>query len=280
MIALPRIDRARLFAGAALIGALNSFAPRISWALEKGDLRQAATDLFGVSAILWLALAAIAAIAMEDDGDPASARDWLLGGGVALLALLPAPLIAAALLVPLGLVIWRLDGAEGGGDRRLRRIAGIVLALSLTLFWGPLVLRLFPEILTIDAGLTARALGMKADGNLYWSLDGAQRYLIAPGCSSLANISLATIFMVTLASWLNLPLRRGLIGWTLLASLATVAVNVVRLSLFATRPDEFVYWHSGEGSVLFGWFNLIALGSVVLFAVARLQDREARALAA
>ncbi|MGH6787063.1 MAG: hypothetical protein ACREBO_09545 [Novosphingobium sp.] len=255
-----------------MIAALNAFAPRISWALEKGDIAQAASELFGVSAILWLALAAIVGCAVEREGPSPSTADRTVASGIILLALLPAPLIASTLLIGLGLYAWR----TAAGDDRLRRIAAVALALTLTLLWGPLLLRLFPELLTLDAAMTAKALGMESDGNLFWTVDRAGRYLIAPGCSSLANVSLATIFMVTVTAWLRLPFRWGLVGWGLLASLATVAVNVTRLSLFATRADEFEYWHSGGGSVLFGWFNFIALGSVVVFAAAREQTRVAR----
>ena len=85
--------------------------------------------------------------------------------------------------------------------------------------------------------------------------------------------------MVTLVQWLRLPQRLSLIGWTVLASLATVAVNILRLAVLAWRPSELQYWHQGWGSVMFGWLNLLALGSVVVYAVTRLQGHGEKALA-
>jgi exosortase/archaeosortase family protein len=180
--------------------------------------------------------------------------------------MLPAALIAAAVLVPFSacMVLKSKPGEP------TRRIGLIFMSLTLTLFWGPLLLRMMPELLEADAHLVAWALGGAAKGNIFTSVDGTSHFLIAPGCSSLNNISLATILTVTGSQYFQLDLDRRVFWTALLGSLATIAINVGRLATIAWRPKELNYWHHGPGSAYFAWATFLAVAVVVGISVDRM----------
>lgn len=251
--------RTRLFAAVGLIAALNGLATRISWSLSKG-LWLSLSETFGVSGIVWLALGIIVALAMAERADQAATRrDWALALGVVAISLLPSPALAGAALFPYAL--WGMIDARAGTAQRA--MASIMLALTLTLVWGPLALRIMPELLDADARMVAGILGGHAQGNIYASLDGRSHFLVAPGCSSLNNMSLATILAVSLTRYFGLKLDARIVLAIAAASLATIAINVLRMTMIALHPANIEYWHHGTGSVVFGWLALFAIIAVV-----------------
>lgn len=265
-------NRTGLFAAAGLIAALNALATRIGWSLSKG-WELSLGETFGVSAIIWLALAIVVALAVSDNIDlPARRRDWGVALVMIALSMLPAPALAAAALVPYGL--WGL--ADDRAGRARRGIASILLALTLTLVWGPLALRIMPELLTADARMVAWMLGGEAHGNIYASLDGQSRFMVAPGCSSLNNMSLATILAVSLTRYFDLRFDRRIVVAIAGASVAIIAINVVRMTMIALHPAQLEYWHHGAGSVMFGWLALFAIVAVVGVTIDRRMRLEAR----
>ncbi len=251
--------RTRLFAAASLVAALNGLATRISWSLSKG-LWVSLSETLGVSGIVWLALVIIVALALaERDDQTARGRDWALALGVIAISLLPSPALAGAALVPYA--IWGVIDARSGSAQRA--IASILLTLTLTLVWGPLALRIMPELLGADASMVAWILGGQAQGNIYASLDGHSRFMVAPGCSSLNNMSLATILAVSLTRYFGLKVDPPIVLAIAAASLATIAINVARMAMIALHPSTFDYWHHGAGSVFFGWLALFAIIAVI-----------------
>jgi hypothetical protein len=198
------------------------------------------SEMFGVSAILWLSIAVIFVLVlspteMEASYGRASVADLSLAGSAAALSLLPAPSLSAAALVPLG--AWAMFTAHK--DITLRRVGLILLALTLTLFWGPLILRTLPEVLEADAHLAAWVLGSEANGNAYTSANGSQIFVVLSGCSSVKNVSLATILAISLSQYFRIHLDWRIAGAVLVASIGTIAVNVGRLAIMAARPEEF-----------------------------------------
>ena len=251
--------RARLFAAAGLIAALNALASRIAWSLSKG-LWLSLSETFGVSGIVWLALGIVVAMVLSNtDDERASGRDIAAALGVIAASLLPAPALAGAVLVPYA--IWGLLDARAAPAQSA--IASIFLALTLTLVWGPLLLRVMPELLDLDAQLVARLTGGLAHGNIYASSDGSRWFMVAPGCSSLNNMSLATILTVSVSRYLGLALDWRTALSVAAASFATLAVNIGRMTMIALHPKDVDYWHHGAGSVLFRWLALIAIVAVI-----------------
>jgi hypothetical protein len=154
-------------------------------------------------------------------------------------------------------------------DITLRRVGLILLALTLTLFWGPLILRTLPEVLEADAHLAAWVLGSEANGNAYTSANGSQIFVVLSGCSSVKNVSLATILAISLSQYFRIHFDWRIAGAVLVASIGTIAVNVGRLAIMAARPEEFNYWHGGFGATIFGWLSLVCVCLVIGLAIDR-----------
>jgi len=190
---------------------------------------------------------------------------------VVFVTLTPSAMLSAGVLFPLAL--WGVAKAARGTTRH--RAGLVLLALTLTLLWGPLALRFSPELLEADAHLAAWLIGTKAQGNIYTGPDGVHQYIVGAGCSSLNNLSLATIFAVSLTQYFGLALDRRAGFAMLLASLLTVAANISRLGVIALRPSEFEYWHNGQGSVIFAWLSLAAIVVTVTLVIDRRVPREA-----
>ena len=217
-------------------------------------------NLFDVSAIVWLAIAAGLSLLWQQSGRgrPAS-LDWLLAGGAVLSALIPLPPLSGAALSGAALWGWLTSAPHTSG----RRAAAMFLSLSTFLFWGRIFLALGAgPLLSADAAFVSMISGMPAFGNVLQFTDGTS-FVIAPGCSSLHGISLALILWTTAVAWFDTRITARL-RWTLaLAVFASVLINGMRLTMIAWYPKDFDYWHVGLGATIFGWFSLIVITAVV-----------------
>jgi exosortase/archaeosortase family protein len=257
-------DRARLIAPLAAIDALNASWLSIQDSLDIGGVLGLILSAGGISAVVWFALYAMIAIS-RDAGEvrPVQAADAGLMAIMTAAALVPAPLVAACAV--LLAAVWLLGSAA---DRRERRIGLILLALTGPLIWGRLLLEVIAPttLLRLDAQFVSLLSGMRSEGNVVNFSDGS-RFAIAPGCSSLHNMSLAVLMWVTVVQLLDLPPTRRILVTGLLAVFAMLLVNGIRLSAIALLPAHFVLLHTGLGADLFGWTSLILCGVVVLLGV-------------
>lgn len=259
---------------AYLLLSLNALPTFIGEAVQSHGWLLASLNLFDVSAIVWLAMAAGFVIAWQSESGcntrtPATTADLLIAAGAVLAALVPVPPLSAAVLSVVA--AWGWITAPSSADRLTaspgRRAAAVFLSLSTFFFWGRIFLALGAgPLLSADARFVSLVSGMAADGNVVSFADG-DRFMIAPGCSSLHGISLALILWTTAIAWFRLPVTRSLI-WALFgAVLASIAVNGARLTMIAWHPEHFDYWHIGAGGSLFGWIGLFAVLGVVYRAV-------------
>ncbi len=254
------IDRSALFGYVCLLLVANAIPTFIGEAVQTHGWLIAALNLFDISAIVWLAIAAILALCWQSGKGPAPTRgDWAVAGLAALAALFPAPPLSGVALTGVGLWGWFTFGRHSPG----RRAAAIVLSLSAFFFWGRLFLALGSgPLLSADAWFVARVSGMAAQGNMVSFADGTP-FLIAPGCSSLHGISLALILWTTAIAWFDFAMTARL-RWTLVVAIASaIMVNAARLTMIAWYPRDFDYWHAGTGASLFGWLALLAISGVV-----------------
>jgi exosortase/archaeosortase family protein len=254
------ISRERLYAFVFVLLALNALTTFAEVAAQASGWLLAALNLFDVSAIVWLALAAATALQLNSP-DPTATRclDWVLLGLALVAALLPIPVLSSAMLTAVAMWAW----LSGGPGSSLRRAAAIVLTVTAFLLWGRIALAWGAgPLLRADAAFVALLAGVESTGNSV-NFVGGTDFLIAPGCSSLHGISLALILWTTVIQYFALPLSRR--AWvTLVAALiGSVLVNGLRLAIIAWNPSDFDYWHAGTGSVLFGWIALIVLVAVV-----------------
>lgn len=259
-------DRPRWFALAFAALALNG-AVKLAAATIAGEGWLAASlNLFGISAILWLAGAAGLAILWRAPAAGALGRhDRILLAGAAAALLSPFPAASAAALTGLGL--WASATSAPGAP--LRRAALIFVAITTSLLWGRLLLAFASGPLLAGEGRVAGWLaGTGGTGNVVGFADGTV-FVVAPGCSSLQGVSLAMVFWVTVTQYFAVPLTQRA-WWTLAGAVAVaVAVNWLRLAAIARYPALFDSLHIGLGATAFGW---LALGGIVAVVWTGLRD--------
>ncbi|HEV7660428.1 MAG TPA: hypothetical protein VGO55_11335 [Allosphingosinicella sp.] len=268
--AAPRalaVTRAQLFYGLFLIATLNGFVGMAVRAIEGFGWAAAAFDLFGISAILWVALAAGLKILHEDDGaEPLRRGDVPIAALLLLAALLPiAPASAVALTVA---AFWAAFTAATGSP--LRRAAIVFLAITGAVLWGRLLLAgLSRPLLDIDAIFVAGTLGAEHQGNMIWSANGANRIIVAPGCSSMQGMSLAIVFWATVNQLFRVPFGWKALCFCLAALAATIAINVLRIGAMLHWPEHQAAIHHGWGMHIAMWTSLAAVVAICLFGARR-----------
>lgn len=263
----PALTRAQLYFGLFLVATLNGFVGIAVRTTEAWGFAAAAWDLFGISAILWVALiAGLAILREEDSADPPRRGDWVVAALLLAAALLPIPPASSAALTLASL--WAAWTAAPRSP--LRRAAIIFLAITGAVLWGRLVLAgLSRPLLDIDAFFVAGTLGVEHQGNMIWSADGATRIIVAPGCSSMQGISLAITFWVTVNQYFRVPFGWRAAGWCLAALVATVTVNVLRMGAMLHWPEHLDAIHHGWGMQIAMWTTLFLVVAICLFGARR-----------
>ncbi|HEX8622758.1 MAG TPA: hypothetical protein VF718_12380 [Allosphingosinicella sp.] len=264
----PRaLTRSALFAWLVLIATLNAFAGVALRIVPEHGLAYALFELFGISAILWTALAASVALLRGDEqAAAATVSDRLVAAAVVVAALLPfAPASAAALTLLSGWMIFRSPAGSPAA-----RAGAIALAVAVSLLWGRVFLALFSgPLLGIDSWLVGQLVGVSAVGNTLAFTNGSGGIVVAPGCSSWQGMSLALVFWVTVNQWFRVPFGWKPLGWCLLALAATIAVNVVRIGAMVHFPAQLDEIHHGYGWHLAMWSSLVLVCSICLYGARR-----------
>jgi exosortase/archaeosortase family protein len=248
------IGRAAIFAGVGVIATVNALADQII--AFDGNLILQILDLGGISAVIWFALYAALKIGIEDEGELLRRTDVPV-----LLTILVScfiPVAAAARAGELLCAVYSFATSRLGSPTR--RVALVLLALTGTLVWGPLILTLCASpILSLDAHITGWVIGSPVTANMVHFAGSDRIYIIAMACSSIHNISLAILLWCTAVALFDLKVDgrlvlvcAGMIG-------LTFALNISRLSLIGLFPDHFDILHRGTGAVLFGWLEVIGM---------------------
>jgi exosortase/archaeosortase family protein len=250
-------SRERRYAFVFLLLALNALMSLVGAAVVEHGWLAAGLNLFNVSAIVWLALAA--SLSLTWQAEPGSSPHFLdstVFAATAIAALVPVPTLSAALLTLIAAwAIWTSAPASA-----LRRASIIMLSLTAFLLWGRIALAWGAgPLLAADARFVGLLADTRSAGNAVYFADGTN-FVIAPGCSSLHGISLALILWTTVVQYFAVRLTPRVWLTLALALVGSVLVNGLRLAVIAWNPHDFNYWHTGGGGVLFGW---IALGVIV-----------------
>jgi exosortase/archaeosortase family protein len=264
--AAARLDRPRLLFWLVLLAALNAFAgPAVRIVPEHG-LTYAIFELFGISAIVWVALAAALALLHGAPPEPLRAGDTALAAGVILVALAPVSTASALSLAALG--AWMVATAPAG--TAVRRAGLVALAMTGPLVWGRILLALFSgPMLAADTWLVGEVTGAAQTGNILALADGSGRLGIAPGCSSWQGMSLALLLWVVVNQWFEVPFGRRAILVCLAALAATVAINVARIGAMVRFPAYLEEIHHGWGWHLSMWTTLAAVAAICLWGARR-----------
>jgi exosortase/archaeosortase family protein len=243
------------------LAALNGFSDRLLFQVQQGGVARALLDLGGISAVGWFAFYALISIACEDSAaEPLQGRDLAVAGLTVLLCLIPWGAESAIAVLVSG--SYAVASAPAGS--RSRRVGAILLALTGPLLLGPILLAWFaPLILGLDAHLAAMLVGAPVSGNVIRNIGIIHSIYIAPGCSSLHNMSLAVLLWATLLQLFRMRLTPYLVAVGVTGALAMALVNIVRIAAVARYPASYTYLHSGTGAELFGWASLIAAAIII-----------------
>ena len=150
------------------------------------------------------------------------------------------------------------------------RASIIFLAITLPMFWGPLLLRaLAAPFLWIDAVLVSNLIGTSRIGNAVAFSDGLGSFQIFPPCSSFHNTSLAFLAWLTATQYFGHKWSPIDIAWCLLATLSVLSVNVVRLGLIGLHREHFDTIHGSFGSMIADGMSLSLILIICLIGVRR-----------
>lgn len=261
------VSRERLFFWLSLIASLNALAGLVIRSTTQDGLAHSIFNLFGVSAIVYLAILAALLILREATGTPIKPSDTTVAAlvlGTAILPMANASSVALTLLA-----IYALT--TSAHHTPLSRAGVILLSVTMTLIWGRFFLAMFSRsLLSVDAFFITTFAGAEQVGNRVMFIDQSYgSFVIAPGCSSLQGMSLAFVLWATTMQWYQVPfgLRSSL--YCLGAVLATLAINVARLSAIAHFPEHFEELHTGIGWHAASWLTLVAIVAIVAFGARR-----------
>jgi exosortase/archaeosortase family protein len=260
------VNRSLLLLGLFLLATANAFAGFAVREIETNGVAAATANLFGLSAILWVALAAGLKL-LADDKNPRPLRegDRVIAAFVFLCALLPWPAASSAGLTALGL--WAIF--TSAPDTPPRRAGIIFLAMTGSLIWGRLLLGVFSRpLLDLDALFVSHLLGAVHEGNMIWS-EAGRRVVVAPGCSSIQGMSLALVFWATVNQYFRVGFGWRAAGYCAAAVAATIAINVIRIAGMLQWPEYFDIIHTGWGYHLLMWTTLVLVVAICLHGARR-----------
>jgi hypothetical protein len=248
-----RISRAELFAGLLIIPCVNGLAGRAIEAVRELGWH-ALTAGFNVSAIVWFAVFASLRLVLRTGEGQVKALDVVVGVAVLALTAVPVPTLSWVALTLSSIYIARACPAGSA----MQRGAFICLALTAPMVWGPKLMHAYFEpFQKIDALLVSGLTGTERLGNLVRLADGSGGYLmIAQGCSSFHNISLAILGSVTATQIVGTKRTVAQLCWCLLACASVLAVNVIRISLIGLHPEYYDLLHGPVGAGLANWVSL------------------------
>jgi hypothetical protein len=251
-----QLRRGEYFAGLFLIGCASGLAHHIIHSIEEIGWADALFRTFGISAIVWFACAAGLAVIVRDRTKGVQSFEIALG--VAFVFLVILPIGALSWIAVTGLGLYVLLSRDVG---TLRRGASVLLAVTVPMFWSPMLFHLLANyILAADALLVSWLLGTHRTGNLVEFADKSGQLVIWPLCSSLTNVSLALLCWVTLSQLVSHKKSWYDFVWCLFACAAVVAVNVTRMAIMGISQWHYAVFHSEWAEA---GANVIILGLIV-----------------
>jgi hypothetical protein len=250
------LPRGEFFAGLFTLGCVSGFASRIIQSVSRLGWADALFNTFEISVIVWLSCAAGISLILRDRTIGVRPSELAIAAGFVVLVLLPIGALSWVAVTALSLYIILSDNVASS-----RRGALILLAATVPMLWSRLLFQFFAKlILQVDASLVGRILGTERTGDIVGFADGSGVLVILPGCSSLANVSLAILCWVTVSQLVSHKQSAYDLLWCVMACISVVAVNVSRISLEGLSQWHYATFHSPWGDAV---GNTIMLGLIV-----------------
>jgi exosortase/archaeosortase family protein len=163
-------------------------------------------------------------------------------------------------------------------DHELKAANTVLLALSVHLFWGPIVFQYFtPELLRADAALVGGILNL-ARPDIVWN--GTTFYTtpdfavsLVGACSSFHNLSTAVLVCVAATMFMRTDWARRDIPRLLAAVAIMVFMNDTRICLLAWSPSAYEFWHNGAGAPVLDFLTTAILLIIAFWGTAWRNDR-------
>ena len=255
--------RGPLMAGLFVVGLASASTDRIYSSIVSRGWGESIANTFDISAIVWGAVWASVTLCLRNRSQPVSRLDWAAAALASLLFLMPFTVLSWVGVTGLALYVTLTSGGRLGE----RRGAWIAFAVTVTLFWSPKIFEAFsPTVLAADAELVSWITGTERVGNTV-RVPGSDSFIwVAPGCSSLANMSLAFLCWMTFGQMSTRPVRLIDWAWCIAAAAAVVALNVSRIAIIALRPDLYETVHGTGGTMVAGYLTLaVIVGTCVIW---------------
>src|SRR5262249_25044372 len=251
------MSREEFFATLFILGCLNGLGSQVVHSVRVLGWTDALLSTSGISAIVWVACFGGVRLILCERTGKIRPLDLILG--FALLLLITLPIGALSWLAITILSVYVLLFADPSLSQK--RGALILLATTVPMLWSRLLFRFFANfILEIDASLIGLLLGTEHTGNIVRFADQSGSLVIAPPCSSLANVSLAFLTWVTISQWLAHRSSLKDLYWCVLAAVSVIAINLTRISLMGLSEMHYQTIHNHWGDAI---ANLLILGLTV-----------------
>lgn len=254
------LSRGEFFGGLFALGCASGLASRIIQSVNKVGWVEALFNTFEISIIVWVSCAAGVFLVLQDRTTGIRLPDLVAGAGFVLLVILPVGALSWLAVTALGVYV-----ISSTTDASSRRGALILLAVTVPLLWSRLLFQFFANfILQIDAALVAWILNTDRTGDMVQFADGSGSLVILPGCSSLANVSLAILCWVTVNQIFYHRRSAYDLSWCLAACVSVMAVNVARIGMQGLSQWHHSVFHNGWGDTI---SNALILGLILCFSL-------------
>lgn len=255
-----KLPRGEFFGGLFVLGCASGLAARIIQSVTRHGWAEALFTTFEISAIVWISCAAGIFLVLQDRTIGLRPLDLAMGAGFVLLVVLPVGPISWVAIAALAAYV-----IVSTADASSRRGALILLAVTVPMLWSRVLFQFFANlILQIDASLVALTLNTSRAGDVVQFADGSGSLAILPGCSSLANVSLAILCWVAVNQIIDHKRSAYDLIWLLAACASVIVVNVTRISIQGLSQWHYTTFHSLFGDML---SNTVILGLTLCFSL-------------
>jgi hypothetical protein len=250
--------RNHIYCGVVAVGFANGASDRIARSLADGGVLGALADTFGVSLVAWAAVAVTIRLLLYQQSQPARWMDFVVSGAAATAFLMPVPQLSWFALS--GVALYLVMTSPTGP---MRRAAVVLGALTIPMLWTRILFAVFSgPILAVDAKLVSWIVGTHSEGNAVPFSDGSGVVFLLPACSSLTNVSLALLCGVVIVNLYGLSWSGAAARAVLAACLATIVINVARISSIGILPAHYDLIHGAVGVTLAEWITNLSVVAI------------------
>ncbi|TPN85042.1 exosortase/archaeosortase family protein [Mesorhizobium sp. CU2] len=240
------VYRSQIYCGVVAVGFANGASDRVAESVARDGPILALMEMFGVSLIAWLAMGVTIWLLLHSEAERARRSDFVVACVAGFAFLIPLPQVSWLALA--GVAAYLASTSSQG---MLRRAAVLLGAVTVPMFWARIAFAVFGgPILSVDAKIVGWIVGTGGVGNTVPFADGSGVVFLLPACSSLTNLSLALLCGVMIVKLYDLRWSWTVIRALVAACLATVVVNLTRISLIGVMPAYYDIIHGTVGITL------------------------------